>query len=171
MISTLNISSKEVRFLAIDKERVRHWSRKELPSGWVKDGNILEPKGVGAIIVSLLEAAKMLKSNVTICISGLPFIYRMEKFPQMKQSVLKEAVQHFMREEISIPIEQMRLSWVVMAESQDEVELLIFGVDQKIIDAAAVMMKEAKVKHWTLDLKPIALFRMASLDNAIVVSL
>ena len=170
MYLTLNISSKEVRLLTANKHEGLHWSRKELPSGWIKDGYISEPKGVGAIIVSLLESVKISKGKFAICISGLPFTYRMAKFPHMKQSVLKESIRHFMRKEITMPIEQMCLSWAVMAESEDEVKLLILGIDQKIIDAIAETMREAKIKYWTLDLKPLALARAASLDNAILIS-
>ncbi|MFX0197956.1 MAG: PilN domain-containing protein [Candidatus Hodarchaeota archaeon] len=170
MYLTLNISSKDIRLLAIDKEGVKRWSRKELPSGWVKDGNILEPKGVGAIILSLLESADILKSRVAICISGLPFTYRMAKLPRMKQSLLKDSIKHFMRKETSMPIEQMHLSWAVMDESDDEVELLVLGIDQKIIDAIAETMRETKIKYWTLGLKPLVLSRASSLDSAILIS-
>lgn len=146
------------------------WSRKELPPGWIKDGYISEPKGVGAIIISLLESVKTSKNEFFICISGLPFTYRIAKFPHIKQSVLKDSVQHFMRKEIAMPIEQMCLSWSVMAESADEVELLILGIDQKIVDSITETMREAKIKYWNLDLKSLALARAASMDSVIVIS-
>ncbi|MFC1902132.1 pilus assembly protein PilM [Chloroflexota bacterium] len=170
MYVTLNISSKEVRLLSINKQGIKHWSRKEIPSGWIKDGHISEPKGVGAIIVSLLESAKITKGKFVVCISGLPYTYRMAKFPRIKQSVLKESIRHFMAKEISMPIEQMCLSWAVMDESDDEVKLLILGIDQNLIDAIAATMREAKIKYWILDLKSLALARAASVDDAVLIS-
>ena len=64
MYSTLNISAKEIRLLIANKDGVQYWSRMEIPSGWVKDGHILEPKGIGAIISSLFKSAKMSGTEV-----------------------------------------------------------------------------------------------------------
>ena len=170
MYSTLNISSKEVRLLALNKKGVQYWSSKELLSGWVKDGHIMEPKGVGATIESLFKSAKIAPRDVVICVTGLPFTYRIVKLPPIKQSVVKESIKHFMSKETSMPTEQMCLSWATITESDDEVTYFVLGVDQKIVDAVAETMKEAKIKRWTMDLKSLALARAASPSNAIVVS-
>lgn len=170
MYLTLNISSKEVRLLAATKKQVQYWSSKELLSGWIKGGNILDPTAVGATIKSLFESAKISPSDVVICVTGLPFTYRILKLPPIKQSLLRDSIKHFMSKEMSMPTEQMCLSWAVIDENDDEITFFVLGVDQQIVDAVAQTMREAKIRHWTMDLKSLALARAASQYNAIVVS-
>ncbi|MFC1870110.1 pilus assembly protein PilM [Chloroflexota bacterium] len=172
MYLTLNISSKEVKLLALTQKGIQYWSSKEFPSGWINGGHILDPKAVGAVIASLLKSYKISQSNVAICVTGLPFTHRIVKLPRIKQALLRDAIKHFMSKETSMPIEQMCLSWAMIDQNDDEVTFFVVGVDQQIIDAVVETMKEAKIRHWTMDLKPFALARVASLSNknAIVVA-
>lgn len=169
--ATLNITAREIRLLSADRKGVQYWSSEELPSGWLKDGHILEPEGVGAAIRSLFESAGIPRSDVIICVTGLPFTYRMVKLPFMKQGMVRGSIRHFMSKEMSIPAEQMCLSWATIDESDGEVTYLVLGVDQEIADAIARTMKEARIRRWTMDLKSLALARAASQADALIVSM
>jgi len=169
--ATLNITAREIRLLSAGRKGVQYWSSEELPSGWLKDGHVLEPEGVGAAIKSLFESAGISRSNVIICVTGLPFIHRTVKLPPMKQSLVRDSIHHFMSKEISIPTEQMCLSWATIDENDGEVTYLVLGIDQEIADAIARTMKEARIRRWTIDLKSLALARAASLADALIVSM
>ncbi|MFC2122304.1 hypothetical protein ACFLRP_01300 [Bacteroidota bacterium] len=170
MYLTLNISAKEIRLVAANRKGVKHWSSKALMPGWIKNGYILEPGLVGATIESLFKSAKIARTDVTVCITGLPFTYRIAKLPHMKRGLLKDSIRHLMSKETSMSTEQMSLSWAAINENDDEVTYFVLGVDQQVVNVVAETMQKARIKHWTMDLKSLALARAASLDKAIVIS-
>jgi len=167
---TLNISAKEIRLVAANRKGVQHWSSKALMPGWIKNGYILEPELVGATIESLFKSAKIARTDVIVCITGLPFTYRIAKLPHMKKGLMKDSIRHLMSKETSMPTEQMSLSWAAINENDDEVTYFVLGVDQQVVNVVAETMQKARIKHWTMDLKSLALARAASLDKAIVIS-
>ena len=170
MYLTLNISAKEIRLVAANRKGIQHWSSKALMPGWINNGYIQEPELVGATIESLFKSAKIARTHVTVCITGLPFTYRIAKLPHIKKGLLKDSIRHLMSKETSMPTKQMSLSWATIDENDDEVTYFVLGVDQQIVNVVAETMQKARIKHWTMDLKSLALARAASLDKAIVIS-
>ena len=166
---TLNITAKDIRLLAFDKGRVVYWEKKEILPGWVKDGHILEPKSVGAAIQAIFKSGHLYKTRVDVCLSGLPFIYRKIKLPPMKQGLIRDSIKHLMGKESSMPTDQMVFSWVNIEASENEDTLFVVGVDEQIVDAMVETMREAKIKHWAMDLQPIALARATAQRDCIIV--
>jgi Tfp pilus assembly PilM family ATPase len=169
MRTTLNISSREIRLAGIEGETVRKWNIVQLSPGLVRDGHILAPQEVGVAIASMLRSTGLSGNRVWLTVSGLSFTYRILELPRTKRSLLEEAVVRAVRREISLPLEELYLSWQIMDRGGDTVTVFALGIPRALIDDIIRTMKVAGVRLAALDLKSLALARAAGSANAVIV--
>ncbi len=71
MYVTLNISSTSIRLLSVAGRKVMKWGSMPLPTGLVKDGLVLRPRVVGAVISALFKSTGVPKKRVIASLTGL----------------------------------------------------------------------------------------------------
>jgi len=171
MYVTLNITATSVRLLSVKGKQVERWGSIPLAPGLVKDGFILQPKAVGAIISTLFKSAKVPKHRVITSLTGLSFTYRILSLPRTKSSLLEEAIQRSARKEIPLPLEELYLSWQAINGKHDELDFFVLGVPRNPIDAVVQTLTEAGIEPYIVELKPLALARAANRGDALIVDL
>ena len=142
-----------------------------LPRGLVKDGLILRPKVVGAVISALFKSTEIPRKRVITSLTGLSFIHRILSLPRVAGSARKEAIQRAASKEMPLSLEELYLSWQIIDERQDELDCFLLGVPRNPIDALVQTLGEAGVTPYLMDLKPLALARAANREDAIIVAL
>ena len=168
---TLNISSTSVRLLSVTGRQVRKWGSMPLPAGLVKDGLILRPKVVGAVISALFKSTGAPKKRVITSLTGLSFIHRILSLPRMERSDQSEAIQRAARKEMLLPLEELYLCWQAIGKRADETDFFVLGVPRNHIDALVQTLGEAGIQPYLVDLNPLALARVANRKEAIIVAL
>lgn len=171
MCVTLNISSTSVRLLSVQGGKVRKWGSVPLPPGLVKNGLILRPKVVGAVIGALFKSTEVPKKRVITSLTGLSFIHRILSLPQMERASQSEAIQRAARKEMPLPLEELCLGWQAISDGPDETDFFVLGVPRHLIDALVQTLREAGIQSYLIDLNPLALARAANREEAIIVDL
>jgi len=171
MYVTLYITATSIKLLSVKGGRVDKWGSTSLAPGLVRDGLILQPKAVGVAIDALFKSMKVPKKRVITSLTALPFAYRILHLPWMKPALLEEAIQRGVRKEISLPLEELYLSWQAIGSRHDELDFFVLGVPQNLINAMVETLDGAGIKAHLADLKPLALARAANRGDAIIVSL
>lgn len=142
-----------------------------MTSGLVRDGLILQPEAVGEAIEALFKSTGLPKERVITSLTGLSFTYRFLNLPRMKPALLEEAIQRAAKKEISLPLEELYLSWQTTGGKEDEPTFFVLGVPRNLIDAMIQTLKVAGLEPYLMDLQPLALTRAANRGDAIVVNL
>ena len=168
---TLEINSGAIKLLTASNGEVVRWQSLPLGPGLIKNGLIVEPKAVGARINALFESLHVPKKQVIVGLTCLSLVYRIISLPRMKPEVLEEAVQLAVKQEIPLPLEELYLSWQAIDSGGDELNVFVFGVPRNFIDAAIQALAAAGIKPYIIDLKPLALARVANRENALIVSI
>jgi len=171
MYVTLNISATCIRLLSIKERQVKKWAGMPLAPGLVRDGVILQPKDLGAIINALFRSMKVSKERVITSLTGLSFTHRILSLPRMKPAFVEEAIQRAASKEMPLPLKELYLSWQAIDSSNDELDYYVFGVPKNLIDTVEQTLVEAGVKPYLMDLKPLALARAANREEALIVAL
>jgi type IV pilus assembly protein PilM len=171
MDTTLNIGSSSIKVLAVKGRQVKKWGSQPLGEGWVRDGLILQPEAVGQAIDSLFKTTKIPKESVIISLSGLSFTSRFLKLPRMKPALLEEAIVRAAKKEISLPLEELYLSWQPIGRQGEETTYFVLGVPRNLIDALIPTLATAGLAPYLVDLKPLALARAAHRGQAIIANL
>ena len=168
---TLNISSTGVRVLEVRGGKVRAWGDAPLETGMVRGGRILKPSAVAAVIDELFNRLKLPRDSVLVSLSGMSFTYRVIEMPDMKRSMLLEAMERSAAREIPVPLDDLYLSWQPVGAHQGQRDYFLIGVPREPISTLAQTLTEAEIKDFQVDLRALALARLANRANAVVVSL
>jgi hypothetical protein len=171
MYVALNISSHDIKILSMKGRRVKTWASADLADGLVRDGLISQPQAVGEAINRLFKSTGIPKNNVIISIAGLSFTYRFITLPRMKSGLINEAVLRAAKKEISLPLDELYVSWQPMPGKGEEQEYFVIGVPRNPVDAAVQSLKIAGVEPYLMDVRPLALARAANRSDAIVVNM
>jgi type IV pilus assembly protein PilM len=171
MYTTLNISNNGIRVLSVKGKRVYKWGNATLAAGLVRDGLITQPDIVGVAIRDLFKSIKVPREKVIVSISGLAFTYRFLNLPRLKQEILEEAILRGFKREISLPLEDLYLSWQALPGEDDEQTYFVLGISRYLIDALVQTLEAAGVEPYVMDIQPLALARVANRANGIIASL
>jgi hypothetical protein len=171
MYVALNISSHNIKVLSLKGSKVKSWASADLTGGLVRDGLILQPQAVGEAINSLFKSTGMPRDNVITSVAGLSFTYRFINLPRMKPSLLEEAILRAAKKEISLPIDELYVSWQPIPGKGDEQSFFVLGVPRNMVDAIVQTLKIASVEPYLMGLRPLALARTANRSDAIAVNM
>ncbi|OGO00604.1 MAG: hypothetical protein A2Y58_01310 [Chloroflexi bacterium RBG_13_51_52] len=171
MYVALNISSQNIKILSLKGRRVITWASADLTGEPVRDGLIMQPQAVGEAINSLFKSTGIPKKNIISSIAGLSFTYRFISLPRMKTSLLEEAILRAAKKEISLPLDELYVSWQLIRSKGEEQEFFIIGVPRNQVDAIVQTLKIADIEPYLMDLRPLALARTANRSDAIVVNM
>ncbi len=167
----LVISNSNIKLLAVQGRQVKKWGSLDLKAGLVRDGLILQPPAVSAAIDELFKSTKVRRESVSVSLAGLSFTYRFLSLPRMKPALMEEAIIRAARKEMSLPLEELYLSWQSVPGKSDEQSFFVLGVPRNLIDAVVQTLSLARIEPYTVELHPLALARAANRRDAIVVSL
>jgi Tfp pilus assembly protein PilN len=169
MFIGLNISTRNVKIVAISGRRVKKWAIAEIPPGCVRDGLILQPKKVGEVIDAQMKQHGIPRDKVTAGIAGLSFTYRFINLPHMKTDQIEEAILRAAGKEISIPLAELYLSWQRLPDVGNELAYFVIGIERHRIDALVETLKAAGIEPYLAGLRPLALARLAERSDAVIV--
>jgi Tfp pilus assembly protein PilN len=167
----LTISAGKIKVLSLKGRQVKKWASFDLESGLVRDGLILQPQAVGEAINSLFKSTGLPRDRVIASVAGMSFTYRFISLPRLKPALVEESVLRAARKEISLPLEELYLSWQAIPGQGDEQSYFVLGVPRNLIDPAVQTLKIAGVPPYLMDLRALALARTAQQSDAIVVNL
>ncbi|MFA5309616.1 MAG: pilus assembly protein PilM [Dehalococcoidales bacterium] len=171
MYVALNISSTNIKVLSLKGNRVNKYAGLDLADGLVRDGLILQPQAVGEAVNTLFKSTGLPRDKVVFSIAGLSFTYRFISLPRMKPALIEESILRAAKKEISLPLEELYLSWQPIPGKETEQSYFILGVPRNFIDAAVETLKSTNVPPYMMDLRPLALARTVQRSNVIVVNL
>ena len=89
----------------------------------------------------------------------------------MKSSLQAEAIIRAAKKDIPLPLEELYLLWQPVTNHEHEQDFFVAGVARNLIDAMSQTLTAASIKPYIMDLKPLALARVANRDNTIIASL
>ena len=171
MYVTLNINNRCIKILSLKGRQVKKWDNLALASGLVRDGLILQPQAVGEAIATLFKSTGIPKEKVIISLAGVSFTYRFINMPRMKPALLDEAILRAAKKEISLPLEELYLSWHLLPGKGNEQTYFVLGVPRNFVDALVETLKIAGIEPYLMDLQPLAVTRAANRRDAIVVNI
>lgn len=112
---------------------------------------------------------KIDKKNIIIGLSGLHCLTRSFTLPELPRAMLNEAVNREASRVMPIPLEQLYLSWQVLSVYSGKIEGFMVAIPKQIADTVFRMLGQAGFKPYLIDIKPLALARLAREPNSIIV--
>lgn len=170
-IVTLHVDDTSIRLLEAHGKRLRKWADMPLEPGLVKGGVVIKEAEVASKIRQLLKDQKIKVKKVIIGLSGIHCLSRPLTFPQLPKEMLDEAVMREAKRVLPLPLEQLHISWQTIPVPGEKAQVYLLAVPRKTADAMVKTLHRAGLKPYLMDVKPLALARVAKEATAIIVNI
>ncbi|EIM07953.1 Tfp pilus assembly protein, ATPase PilM [Planococcus antarcticus DSM 14505] len=165
-VVTMTIEEDAIRYVELKSTEPLHISQAEemaLPSGVIKDGEIVDVKALGSLLDEAVNQWGLSKKSVRFLAPDEFVIIRKVAFPQgVKVDELKG---HFFIEigsTLYLPFEDPVFDVVPY---NDNAEVLIIASKESVIHSYEQLFDEAKMKAAVADITPLALYRLAYIQH------
>ena len=168
-IVTLYIDDTSIRLLVTRGAQVRRWGDSLLEPGLVQGGVVFKQAEVASKVKQLFKALKVKTKKIVVGVSGLNCLTRPITLPQLPREMLDEAVRREAKAVLPVPPEQLYISWQTIPAPLGKTQVFLVAIPCKAADALFKMLRQAGLKPYLLDLKPLALARAAREATTIIV--
>lgn len=168
---TLDIEDTCIRMIEVKGRRVEKAASLPLEPGLVEDGVVVDKVTVSQRIKELMTAHSIAEKQVIVSISGIHSIYRVANIPRLPGKVLAEAAKREMDRVMPVPVSELYTSWQAVPVSGMETAIYMIGLPRNTIDAMLETLHQAGLQSRIMDIKPLALARVADEKDAIIINI
>jgi len=170
-VVTLYIDDTAIRLLVANGKRVEKWAHLPLEPGLVSEGVIVNEAEVAAKTKELLKAQQVKAQKVIAGLSGLHCLTRPITLPKLPKTLLPEAVKQEAERIMPVPLEQLYIAWQIIPSPGEEMQVFVAASPRNAIDTLIKTLHQANLDPYLIDLKPLALARVANKPTAIIVDI
>ncbi len=117
----------------------------------------------------LFKSNRISARKIILGISGLHCLTRPIALPELPKAMLEEAVTREARRVLPVPVEQLYISWQTVSTSVGKLQAFMVAIPRHVADKVIRIVHQAGFKPYMMDIKPLALARLAREPNAIIV--
>jgi hypothetical protein len=167
---TLDIEDTSIKMMVVKGRRVETAMSLPLGPGLVHDGVVTDTATVSRHISELLSAQGIKEKKVLVSISGIHSIYRTVNIPKLPKNLLDEAAMREAERAMPVPLNELYTSWQAISMSDIETTLCIVGLPRNTVDAMLETLRQAGLQPEAIDVRPLAIARVADEQNAIIMN-
>jgi Tfp pilus assembly PilM family ATPase len=169
---TLSVEADEVRVLICRGQQILRWDRALLPSGTVRNGQVIQLEAFGEAVTTLLQHSGAPRKKAVVSLGGQRSLVRIINLPSVSARLLDETIQRAARRELPLPLDELYLSYQVLGDrNAARLQVFILGVPREALDSCVVGLRDVGVRLQTMDLKPLALVRAVNLPDVVLANL
>lgn len=161
-VITLFVRSDCVTYVATKGKRIFKWAELPLEVGMVKDGLISDPNALGTLIRNFVKGQGVKSKNIIAGLTGLHCLTQTMVLPHVQSSMLPEAIRREAELALPVPLDQLYLSWQIVASTSEAVHVFLAASPRNTADALIQTLDQAGVRLQMIDLAPLALSRLGT---------
>ena len=120
-------------------------------------------------IKTLFKSNKVRARKIILGLSGLHCLTRPLVLPELPRAMLKEAITREAKRVLPVPLEQLYISWQILAVSGGKIHVFMVAIPRQIADIVMRVFRQAGCKPYLMDIKPLALARLSREATALIV--
>ncbi len=148
-----------------EKLELHRWGEIDLPLDAVQKGEIVDNSLVVSCLNDLYKEVGYKPKEIVTTVSAQNVVIRTINMPILEKDELKEAVKWEVDDILPFPIEQAAFDHIKVAENENEQELLLVAVQNKIIDNFLKPFKDDYIKVKTVNAPSMALLSILEYQN------
>ena len=165
---TLDIDDSCIRVMVCSGKRVEVAASLPLEPGLVEDGVVVNKVTVAQRLSELMAINGVTEKQVVVSVSGVHSLYRVATLPQLPKGMLAEAVRREMERVMPVPLSELYTAWQSVSVLDIETVCMV-GLPRNTMDSILEVLHEAGLEPQAMDIRPLALARVADEKDAIVI--
>jgi type IV pilus assembly protein PilM len=167
----LDISDLSVKVFQLEKngrfDRVRSFGAKEMKSGFLDNGKIINREKIIEVIKEAIASAGPRKINTKKVICSVPeskVFLRTISIPKISEEEAAEAVKWEIEASIPLSVEQVYYDWQFLNQENGKQNVLTVAVSKETVDELVSLMSECGLSVYGLEMESIATSRSLVAD-------
>lgn len=167
-IISLSVEGTTLRILTFQKGAVESWDSVPFNPQFVTMGQVADAQGMGGVIKSTLEERGLTSGRVVCALPGLRTMSRVISVPPVPKKELAGVISREARRVLSVSEEDNYLHWQLLPTETDTPQVYVLAVPKEPLHALMGAIREAGLRPYAVDLKPLALMRAVNRQDAII---
>lgn len=167
--TTLYINDTSIRLMVTRGKRITKLADIPLDTGLINVDTEEKEAELAARIRNLFKSNKINDRKVILGLSGLHCLTRPVSLPELPGAMLDEAIQREARRVLPVPLEQLYISWQTVSVSEGKIQAFMVATPRHIADTLVRILNKAGLRPYLMDIKPLALTRLAREENAMII--
>ncbi len=168
-IVTLYIDDTNLRLMVTRGRQIKKCAELPLNLGSAKLSDNIKEAELAAKIKQLFKSQKIRGKKVIVGLNGLHCLTRPITLPQLPRVMLAEAVMREAKRILPVPTDQLYISWQIIGTTEDKIQVFLAAIPCRTADAVLKILRQGGLKPYLVDLKPLALARIARESTAVIV--
>lgn len=166
--TTLYINDTSIRLMVTRGKRITKLADVPLDTS-LNDIDTEEKEAeLAARIKLLFKSNKISARKIILGLSGLHCLTRPITLPELPRAMLDEAITREARRVLPVPLEQLYISWQTVLASAGQIQAFMVAIPKQTADTLIRILNKAGFKPYLMDIKPLALARLARESTAII---
>jgi len=170
-ITALTLESSEARYLTVASGQVTGWGSVPLAPGAVLAGAVREPDNVAEALVCLFRQRHLDRRRLVVGVGGASAYPLGVTLPRLSGNLLEQAVSEAAERMLPKVSGGVYLSWQVVDSWEDGQRVYVLGVPRGLIKGYLAALDTARLHPEAMDLKALAIVRLARIPQGIVAHL
>jgi type IV pilus assembly protein PilM len=167
--TTLYINDTSIRLMVARGKRIIKLADVPLEMNLNEIDTEEKESELAARIRNLFKSNRIGARKIVLGISGMHCLTRPVTLPELPRTMLDEAITREARRVLPVPLEQLYISWQAVAVSEGKIQAFMVAIPRQIADTLIKILSQAGLKPYLMDIKPLALARLAREATAIIV--
>jgi type IV pilus assembly protein PilM len=167
--TTLYISESSIRLMVSRGRRITKLADVPLETDLGETNSEEKENQLAARLKDVFKRNSIGSRKVILGISGLHCLTRPLTLPDLPRAMLDEAVNREARRVLPVPPEQLYISWQSLSASEGKMEAFMVAIPRYISDTLLKALAKAGFKPHQMDIKPLALARVARVPTAVII--
>ncbi len=167
--TSIYIDDTSIRLMVTRGKRITKLADVPLDTGLSNITTAETEAELAARIKNLFKSNKIGDRKVILGLSGLHCLTRPVSLPELPRAMLDEAITREARRVLPVPLEQLYISWQTISVSEGKIQAFMVAIPRQIADTLIRVLAKAGLKAYLMDIKPLALARLAKEDTTMIV--
>ncbi len=131
------------------------------PRDAIKDGVVINPHEVAAVIRSMLKEAGIKAAGAISGISGSQVIVRQVQFPKMPEAVLRKSIRFEAGKYISSSMDDSVVEFEIIGDSEEpgQMSVWLVAAPREMVDSRVKVLEQAGLEPLVIDVEAFSLIR------------
>lgn len=166
----LEIRDRELRMLVSQSGKVQKATRRPIPPGIIRGGQVLDTQGLGQEIRSFIQNESGNIERVSIILPGFRTTCRTIEVPKMSKGLREKFIERQIDQEMPLKANELHISLITHESGSREegTQTLLIGIPRNLIDGIKEALYLAHVKRASFTIRPFALTGLTAKVDALI---
>jgi type IV pilus assembly protein PilM len=169
--TTLYVSDTGIRLMATRGKRITKLAYMPLDINLSEINNEAKEDDLVNKIKLLFKSNHIGVRKIILGISGLHCLTRPVSLPELPKAMVEEAITREARRVLPVPLDQLYISWQIVSMSEGKIQIFVVAIPKYIADTLVRILNRTGYKPYLMDIKPLALARVAREATTIIVGI